>query len=169
MKESQDIITTRKKDYTLVVKTLSAIADDVSLILFNSIADASLSSRDFLRAKLNISERQYYSRISQLIKSGLVVRSNRRFFLTSFGKIVYDAQKRIQNATEDQWKLKVIDSIEKSAHNELPVEECTRIIDCLIKDYQIRDILFQYPMMNPVSVKNNRYEKSHTKLAIPPI
>jgi hypothetical protein len=81
---------------------------------------------------------------------------------------VYDAQKRIQTATEDQWKLKVIDSIEKSAHNELPVEECTRIIDCLIKDYQIKDILSQYPMMNPASVKNNRYEKSPTKLAIPP-
>ena len=161
----KDINTTRKKDYTLLVNTLNAIADDVSLILFNSIADASVGSRDFLNAKLNVSERQYYSRISQLIKSGLVCRSNRRFFLTSFGKIVYDAQKKIQMATEDRWKLKAIDSIEKSADTELPVEECTRIIDRLIKDHQIKDILFQYPTMSPASVKNNRYENSPTGLS----
>lgn len=159
MKGSHDINTTRKKDYTLLVNTLNAIDDDVSLILFNSIANASVGSRDFLKAKLNVSERQYYSRISQLIKTGLVGRSNRRFFLTSFGKIVYDAQKRIQIATEDRWKLEAIDSIEKSADSELPVEECTRIIDRLIKDHQIKDILFQYPTMNPALGKNNRYEE----------
>jgi ADP-heptose:LPS heptosyltransferase len=72
----------------------------------------------------------------------LISRKNKRYFLTSFGKIVYDAQKRIEMAAEDHWKLKAIDSIERSDNRGIPAEEFKKIIDNLIKNQQIKDILF---------------------------
>ena len=128
-----------KKDYASVANILNAISDDKSLVLFKSIA---IDSSDFLISKVNLSCKQYYSRISNLIKSDLISRQNKRYFLTSFGKIVYDAQKRIEMAAEDHWKLKAIDSIERSDNRGLPAEEFKEIIDNLIKNQQIKDILF---------------------------
>ena len=128
-----------KKDYASVANILNAISDDKSLVLFKTIA---IDSSDFLISKVNLSCKQYYSRISNLIKSDLISRKNKRYFLTSFGKIVYDAQKRIEMAAEDHWKLKAIDSIERSDNRGLPAEEFKKIIDNLIKNQQIKDILF---------------------------
>jgi predicted transcriptional regulator len=128
-----------KKDYASVANILNAISDDKSLVLFKTIA---IDGSDFLISKVNLSCKQYYSRISNLIKSDLISRKNKRYFLTSFGKIVYDAQKRIEMAAEDHWKLKAIDSIERSDNRGLPAEEFKKIIDNLIKNQQIKDILF---------------------------
>ena len=117
--------------------------DDKSLALFNIIAN---HSSDFRISKANLTCKQYYSRISNLIKSDLISRKNRRYFLTSFGKIVYDAQKRIEVAAEDHWKLKAIDSVERSDNHGLPAEEFNKIIDTLIKNHQIKNILFASPL-----------------------
>jgi len=128
-----------KRDSPTVANILNAISDDKSLVIFNTIA---IDSNDFLISKANLTCKQYYSRISNLIKSDLISRKNRRYFLTSFGKIVYDAQKRIEMAAEDHWKLKAIDSIERLDNRGLPAEEFNKIIDTLIKNQQIKDILF---------------------------
>jgi len=131
-----------KRDSPTVANILNAISDDKSLALFNIIAN---HSSDFRISKANLTFKQYYSRISNLIKSDLISRKNRRYFLTSFGKIVYDAQKRIEVAAEDHWKLKAIDSVERSDNRGLPAEEFNKIIDTLIKNHQIKDILFESP------------------------
>src|SRR6266496_6612596 len=131
-----------KRDSPTVANILNAISDDKSLALFNIIAN---HSSDFRITKTNLTCKQYYSRISNLIKSDLISRKNRRYFLTSFGKIVYDAQKRIEVAAEDHWKLKAIDSVERSDNRGLPAEEFNKIIDTLIKNHQIKDILFESP------------------------
>ena len=128
-----------KRDSPTVANILNAISDDKSLALFNIIA---IHSSDFRISQANLTCKQYYSRISNLIKSDLISRKNRRYFLTSFGKIVYDAQKRIEMAAEDHWKLKAIDSIERLDNRGLPAEEFNKIIDTLIKNQQIKDILF---------------------------
>src|SRR6266496_3454224 len=78
-----------KRDSPTVANILNAISDDKSLALFNIIAN---HSSDFRISKANLTCKQYYSRISNLIKSDLISRKNKRYFLTSFGKIVYDAQ-----------------------------------------------------------------------------
>jgi len=132
-----------KRDSPTVANILNAISDDKSLALFNIIAN---HSSDFRISKANLTFKQYYSRISNLIKSDLISRKNRRYFLTSFGKIVYDAQKRIEVAAEDHWKLKAIDSVERSDNRGLPAEEFNKIIDTLIKNHQIKNILFASPL-----------------------
>jgi len=45
-------------------------------------------------------------------------------------------------AAKDRWKLKAIDSIIRADNRGLPAEEFNKIIDTLIKNQQIKDILF---------------------------
>jgi hypothetical protein len=45
----------------------------------------------------------------------LVKRQNGKYFVTSFGKMVYDFQAKVGRALTKYWKLKAIDSFEISA------------------------------------------------------
>lgn len=49
-----------------------------------------------------------------MIKAELIKRQNGKYFLTSFGKIVYDFQAKVGHAVTNYWKLKAIDSFEIS-------------------------------------------------------
>jgi len=120
-----------------VSDSLSAISNDKSLVLFNTIALASEDS-SILISKLELTRKQYYSRMSELTKAGLIRRMNGRYFLTSFGRIVYDAQELIGNAIQYSLKLKAIDSIDTP---EFPVEERNKLIDTLINNNEIKEIL----------------------------
>ena len=121
-----------------IANILSAIADDKSLVLFNTIAIAGGDS-DILITRLDVTRKQYYSRISALMKTGLISRKDRQYMLTSLGKIVYDAQLIIGRATNTYWKLKAIDSLE--TEHKLPADERNKIINTLIDNQDIIKIL----------------------------
>jgi hypothetical protein len=121
-----------------IANILSAIADDKSLVLFNTIAIAGGDS-DILITRLDVTRKQYYSRISALMKTGLISRKDRQYMLTSLGKIVYDAQLMIVRATNTYWKLKAIDSLE--TEHKLPADERNKIINTLIDNQDIVKIL----------------------------
>ena len=77
--------------------------------------------------------------MKKLIDTGLVKRISGNYSLTSFGKITFDVQVKIENAINNYWKLKAIDLIIKSVdRKELPVEEYQRIIDNLIDNHEIK-------------------------------
>ena len=73
-----------------VAEILDAICDDKSLKLFNAIATKGGNSGD-LSVQLKLSRKEYYSRMSRLMKTGIVKRKNGKHFLTAFGKVVYAA------------------------------------------------------------------------------
>ena len=125
---------------------LDTISDDKSLVLFNTIALSNSDGSDILISKLKLTRKQYYSRISKLVKVDLVVRRNRKYFLTSLGKIVYDAQKIIGNAVGDYWKLKAVDTLEIT--DQMPKEEYNEIINALIENEKIKEglIIKSYPV-----------------------
>jgi hypothetical protein len=125
---------------------LDTISDDKSLVLFNTIALSNSDGSDILISKLNLTRKQYYSRISKLVKVDLVVRRNRKYFLTSLGKIVYDAQKIIGNAVGDYWKLKAVDTLEIT--DQMPKEEYNEIINALIENEKLKEglIIKSYPV-----------------------
>ncbi|MGB7952563.1 MAG: hypothetical protein WCF23_01175 [Candidatus Nitrosopolaris sp.] len=129
---------TEKQEGTPLADILKAIADDKSLVLFNNIANAG-GDTDILIRRLDLTRKQYYSRISALLKTGLISRKNRQYNLTSFGKIVYDAQLMIGRAANAFWKLKAIDSLE--TEHKLPTEERNKIINTLIDNQDIIKIL----------------------------
>jgi hypothetical protein len=80
--------------------------------------------------------------MNRLIKAGLVMRKNGKYFHSSLGKVVYQSHLLIGHAVENYWKLKAIDSIDASHPNgDLPVDEKRRIIDALIERNDIKSIL----------------------------
>jgi len=129
-----------------IADVLDTISDDKSLVLFNTIALSNSDGRDILISKLKLTRKQYYSRISKLVKVDLVVRRNGKYFLTSLGKIVYDAQKIIGNAVGDYWKLKAVDTLEIT--DQMPKEEYNEIINALIENEKIKEglIIKSYPI-----------------------
>jgi predicted transcriptional regulator len=120
-------------------KVLTAISDKESLELFRIIAINSEDS-DGLRTKTTLTRKQYYSRLSRMMKAGLVKRKKGKHSLTAFGKVIYDAQTIIEKAVNNYWRLKAIDSLEVS--NDLPEEERVKLIDSLLDNNRIKEILY---------------------------
>ncbi|MGA9167685.1 MAG: hypothetical protein WB053_09920, partial [Nitrososphaeraceae archaeon] len=97
------------------------ISDDKSLTLFNSIA-VSKGDKYIPFKEMNITTKQYYSRVSRLLNAGLIKRYKGKYFLTLLGKVVYDTQMTIGKALTYYWKLKAIESVEMSSDVRLPKE-----------------------------------------------
>jgi hypothetical protein len=87
--------------------------------------------------------------------AGLISRSNGKYFLTSFGKVVYEAQLLIRKAKQNFWKLRVIDSIISSARG-LSLEERSKIIQTLIIEDDLKQILLGRNLTNPVEKNINQ-------------
>jgi len=78
--------------------------------------------------------------MSALTNAGLISRSNGKYFLTSFGKVVYEAQLLIEKAKQNYWKLRAIDAVISSARGMSP-EERSKIIETLIVEDDLKEIL----------------------------
>jgi hypothetical protein len=129
----------KAKKRLLVADVLKAISDSSSLELFRIVA-LTKPDTDFIISKTNLTRKQYYSRMSRLLNTGLIRRIEGKYKMTAFGKLIYyNALITIENATNSYWKLKAIDSLEMS--NELPTEERKKIIDGFIDNERIKDIL----------------------------
>lgn len=76
-----------------------------------------------------------------MIDAELITRRNGRYFLTSFGKIVYEAQMLIGRARQNCWKLKAVDVIESSSNRTLSPEERDGFIGNLIAYNELKGIL----------------------------
>ena len=127
-----------------ITSILKKISDDKALTLFNSIA-VSNGDRYIPLKEMNLTTKQYYSRVSGLLNAGLIKRHKGKYLLTLLGKVVYDCQLTIGKALTYHWKLKAIESIEMSASvkSGLPEGELAKLIDTLIDNHQIKDILMK--------------------------
>jgi len=124
---------------TSIINILNAISDDKALTLFKTIAFENNNS-DTLLNKAKLTRKQYYSRIADLIKAGLVKRRSGRYFLTAYGKIVYDAHILVENAINNYWKLKAIDSLDSK---DLSKDEYAKVVNTLIdnNNNKIKEII----------------------------
>ncbi len=120
-----------------VENILRVLSVDKSLALFEALAVGS-SGRDVLMSRLDLTRKQYYSRMSGLLKAGLIKRRSRCYSLSSLGKIVYDAHMIIRKALEYYWKLASIDSVQ-----DLPDIGLNKIIDVLIDNSEIKESLLR--------------------------
>ena len=96
-----------------ITDILKKISDDKTMTLFNTIAVSHADGNTRLR-EMNLSKKQYYSRLSSLVDSGLIRRHRGKYSLTLLGKVVYDSQMIIGKTLVYYWKLKAIESIEMS-------------------------------------------------------
>ena len=121
---------------------LSAISEKNGSDIFRSIATATANT-DMLITKLKLTRKQYYSRMSNLVKLGLVKRENGRYLLTSFGKVIYSSyqslERSIDVALDSYWKLKAVDSMEFPS-----TEERNKVVSILIDNPDIQNIQLTY-------------------------
>ena len=138
---SHDVDAGGKQKSECVADVIKLMSDDKSLTIFNTIFLARRENSETLRTQLKLTKKQYYSRISRLIKAGLVKRQKGRYFVTAFGKVVYNAQKLVGTAVKSYWKLRAIDSLGVANNNTTSKEERSKIIVLMIGNLQIREIL----------------------------
>jgi hypothetical protein len=109
---------------------------------------------------MNLSTKQYYSRISGLTDAGLIKRHKGKYSLTMLGEVVYQSQMIIGKTLFYYWKLKALESIEIASNDKLPEGELPQLINLLIDNHQIKDILMR-------SISNHAIE-SKSKIQTPP-
>ena len=118
-----------------------AISDQGSLQIFNFIATEKKKkiNSQTLQALNGLTRKQYYSRMHELMKFGLVKRTFGVYQLTAFGKIVYSSKLKIDAAFKHHWSLKALDSLETT--NKINSESRKTLIKEMVKDNIIKDIL----------------------------
>ena len=134
-------------------RVLNALSNDKSLILFDTIALEGGDSQNIMK-RSNVNRKEYYSRISALIKSGLVEKRNGKYYLTSFGEVALEARQLIGSAIKDYWRLKAINSIGL----ELPQQERNQIIEALIDKKEIKELLLK--RAHDAVTKQNQQQKN---------
>jgi CheY-like chemotaxis protein/predicted transcriptional regulator len=136
-----------------IVDVLNVLSDDKTLDLLRSIAQTKCCSSDSLLRNTQLSYKQYYSRMPNMLKAGLVRRNKGKYCLTSLGKVFYYLQIIAQDALSNYWKLKAIDSFDDE-----PEEERQRFLDSVMDDHSIKEIITKkYPnsAMNNTLIRNS--------------
>lgn len=87
-----------------------ALSDTKSFYLLSKIASADADSQSLL-SETELSAKAFYSRMSCLLKIGIITRKGGKYSLTSFCKIVYHAQDLISTALNNYWRPRPLDSL----------------------------------------------------------
>jgi hypothetical protein len=148
-----------------ITDVLKKISDDKTLILFNSIAVSNGDKYIPLKV-MNLTTKQYYSRVSGLLKTGLIKRHKGKYSVTLLGKVVYDIQMTIGKTLTYYWKLKAIESVEMSSDVRLPKEEQTQLINVLIDNHFIKDILIKEPLSYTLEDNQRHQHQQHKEVKL---
>ena len=130
-----------------VTNILSALSDDKTFVLYNTIALEKGRDFDTLIKNMGLTQHQYYSRILKIAQAGLVKRENGEYVTTALGNIVYEAVSMIGKALNHFWVLKAIEAFQSSAKIESN-ENISKLIDSLIDDPKIKKILNEPPILS---------------------
>jgi hypothetical protein len=86
------------KNLTLL-DVLGALRDTTGHDILSSIAGNRMNN-------LKMSRKQYYLRLSRLIKANMIKRENGKYLLTTFGKVVYMVQLEFVKAIDEHFESK---------------------------------------------------------------
>ena len=131
----------KPKSLPSIANILKKISDDKALSLFSRIAISSENTCVPLK-EMNLSTKQYYSRISGLINAGLIRRSHGKYYLTPIGNVVNEAHMMIGKALSYYWRIKIIESVQYSSDG-ISKEDLSNLITILIDNHEIKDILLR--------------------------
>ncbi|PWU81589.1 MAG: hypothetical protein DLM72_06275 [Candidatus Nitrosopolaris wilkensis] len=139
-KHDGDVGTAKNQNSKFIAGVIKLISDDKTRLIFNTIFLESGDSSGNLRTRLKLTKKQYYSRISRLVKAGLVKRQKGKYFVTAFGRVIFDSYRLLGTALKNYWKLKAIDSLGAVNDSKMPKEQRNKIIEELIDNRQLKDI-----------------------------
>ena len=120
------------------LQVLDAISDQISIDIVTAISN-NVTNSDSIMKLLGLTRKQYYSRCSRLSKVGLVSKQSGEMILTSFGRIVYNAQLKIAIAFSHSSTLRIIDAI--NSHSGLSVDQQKIITDKLLDDPKLKKLV----------------------------
>jgi len=81
LKSSNNNSAAKIQNFDSSADVLTSISNDKSLAIFNTIALTGGDS-SILISKINLTRKQYYSRLNSLTRSGLIRKEKRKHFLT---------------------------------------------------------------------------------------
>ncbi|MFL6422931.1 MAG: hypothetical protein ACJ71R_05005 [Nitrososphaeraceae archaeon] len=137
MQEEAAYLQDNKTNNMSVPDVLKTISDDKSFAVFQLIANVN-SNGEIVLKKLDLTRKQYYSKISAMMAADLIKRQNRRYYLTPFGKVIYCCIMIAKNALNDYYKLKAVESTEGSDFSN---EEFSKLVNALIDNQQVKEFL----------------------------
>ena len=117
---------------------LEAISDRISMDIITAISN-DVTNPGSLMQLLDLSPKEYYSRTSTLLKKGLISKTNGEIVLTSFGRVIYNAQLKIANAFSHSSELRMIDAIK--SYSGMSDDEQNKIIDSLLHDSELKNLI----------------------------
>jgi hypothetical protein len=126
-----------KSNNVSLADVLKSISDDKSLSVFQLISDVN-SNGEIILKKLDLSTKQYYSRISAMMATDLIKRQRGRYYLTPFGKVIYCCIMIAKNALNNYYKLKAVECTEGSDFSN---EDFRILVDALIDNQQVKEFL----------------------------
>jgi hypothetical protein len=116
---------------------MRCIADEKSLRMFRTIC----GGLPVTISGMNMTRKQYYSRLKMIVDANLVDRSNGRYCVTSLGKVVHGFLDFLETAlAKDYWKYTAIDSL-TDADPPLPAEERTKIVTSIMESKDTAEVL----------------------------
>jgi hypothetical protein len=113
------------------------VSDSEALMLFRAIASG--DPNEVNKCKKKMTSKQYYLKISSLLKVNLIRKRKGEYYLTNLGKIFHYANMNLEVAMENFWKLKAIDILEES--DRMPGDELSTIISRIIDNNQVKELL----------------------------
>ena len=114
---------------------MNCIADEKCIEMLSVVKEG----KPLSIADLQLTRKQFYSRLHALIIYNLVSKVNGRYRLTSFGKVVFDWHLvLLQAISEEYWKLKALDVLDSSG---IPDSERAKIMDALVKNEKLRQFI----------------------------
>ena len=122
---------------TLTLQVLDVLSDRISVDIFTTITEE-VNTSENIRQLLGVTAKQYYTRQSYLMKTGLIERRHSVLTLTTFGRLIYHSLLIIASASTQSSELMIIDEVKST--DGIPAKEQKEIIDNLILDDEIKKL-----------------------------
>ena len=100
------------------------VTNENTLKILNQIIDYNNNNNNYKDgntlslSKIGLTRKQFYTRLNELITRGIIKREKGKYYLTTFGKIVYDLtfeyMRKLDSVIEDCWKFKALDLLDIS-------------------------------------------------------
>jgi DNA-binding HxlR family transcriptional regulator len=113
--------------------------------------------------KIGLTRKQFYTKLNELTTRGLIKKEKGKYYLTTFGKIVYDLTSEYKNnlysIIEDCWKFKTLDLLDIS--DEFTNDEKHKIMEHLFNHINKNSV--EQEKKNDVDLSNEKVLLSYTQ------
>ena len=139
---------------TQYCQLLDALAHEDALQIFLA-AKTGITHSTRTRKKLGLTQKRYYTRLRQLLKTGLLERRDSGYFITTIGSIVYSVSQGICHAIQNSDRLTLADRLHRT--KSITADEAKQILKAISCEnlsgaFNLADV------MQPIMMINN-YEQ----------